>query len=89
MDCLLHLGRCEECLKMVETELERGPPTPQLHLMRAKISLLFEKVNLSLTKLFAIFRYLKKGGKVHFPKLCSFSLIEQRGLPKYHTSAGA
>jgi tetratricopeptide (TPR) repeat protein len=28
---------------MVETELEMGPPTPQLHLMHAKISLLFEK----------------------------------------------
>lgn len=29
---------------MVQAELERGPPTPQLYIIHAKISLMFEKV---------------------------------------------
>jgi tetratricopeptide (TPR) repeat protein len=45
LECLLRLGRGEQCLNLVEKELKQGLPTPELHLMHAKISLSFEKVN--------------------------------------------
>lgn len=43
--CLLSLKRYEDCLQMVEAELEHGLPTPQLYLIHAKISIMFEKVH--------------------------------------------
>ena len=50
MECLLSLGRSEECLEMIRAEIARAPPTPRLHLMHAKLNLLFEKVKKYHTK---------------------------------------
>ena len=58
MDCLLSLGRSEECLKMIEAELKRAPPTPQLHLMHAKLNIFFEKVQNSEKNFVSFFTFL-------------------------------
>ena len=77
MDCLLCLGRSEECLGMVQEELTRGSPTPQLYLMHAKINLLFEKVNHTLVAKFSV--------SLNFSPF----LTEWRSLPKHSTDSRA
>ena len=76
MECLLSLGLSEECLEMIRAELARAPPTPRLHLMHAKLNLLFEKVKKYHTKYSSNFLILTH-------------LTEQGGLSEPHASSGA